>query len=362
MDIFRAMAENGHEQLIFNYDAASGLRMIIALHDTTLGPGLGGMRNWRYQSEDEAIADALRLSRGMTYKNAFAGIDFGGSKCVIFNDPEQKSDLLLRAAGRFVEMLGGRIYTGEDVGLTAADVEVMARETHYLVGRPHKSGDPSKAAALGTYSSIRASLQHVYGSPDPKGRHVAVQGAGNVGSELARLLAADGARLTICDLRDERAHAVASETGAQVVPSEAIYDVACDVLSPCALGLVLNRETLPRLRARIVCGSANNQLAAPELAEELRRLDILYAPDFIVNGGGIVNISDEFEDGGYRRERAFERVAQIGQRLLAVFERAQADGVTTEVAAERIAEERIAAVARQQRHFVPQPQPHALNA
>ncbi len=354
MDIFQAMAEHGHEQLIFNYDKVSGLRMIVALHDTTLGPGLGGMRNWRYASEDEAIADALRLSRGMTYKNAFAGIDFGGSKCVIYNDPEEKTDLLLRAAGRFVEMLAGRVYTGEDVGLTPNDVEVMAHTTRYLVGRPHKSGDPSKAAALGTYSSIRACLQHTYGTPEPKGRHVAIQGAGNVGSDLARRLVQDGAQVTICDLYPERAEAVAAETGARVVPSEEIFDVECDVFSPCALGLILNQETLPRLRTKAVCGSANNQLKTPEIAEALRTAGILYAPDFIVNGGGIVNIADEFEDGGYQRERAFLRVAQIGERLLAVFRRAEAEGSTTSAAAERIAEDRIKAVAEQQRHFVPQ--------
>ena len=353
MDIFRAMAENGHEQLIFNYDKTSGLRMIIALHDTTLGHGLGGMRNWRYQSEDEAIADALRLSRGMTYKNAFAGIDFGGSKCVIFNDPDDKNDILLRAAGRFVEMMGGRIYTGEDVGLTPDDVEVMAQSTGYLVGRPHKSGDPSKAAALGTYASIRASLQHVFGDAEPKGRRIAIQGTGNVGSDLARRLAADGAELFVSDVRPERAEAVAAATGAKVVGPDAIYDVECDVFSPCALGLSVSRETIDRFKTRIICGSANNQLAIPEMAEELRRRGILYAPDFIVNGGGIVNIADEFEDGGYNRERAFARVERIGERLGQVYLRAQADGITTESAAERIAEDRIAALAQQQRHFVP---------
>jgi len=353
MDIFKAMAEYGHEQLVFNYDKTSGLRMIIALHDTTLGPGLGGMRNWKYGSEDEAIADALRLSRGMTYKNAFAGIDFGGSKCVIYNDPDDKDDVLLRAAGRFVEIMGGRIYTGEDVGLTPDDVEVMAQSTRYLVGRPHKSGDPSKAAALGTYVSIRASLKHVFGDPDPKGRQIAIQGTGNVGADLARQLAADGALLTVCDVRGERAERVAAETGAKVVAPEAIYDVACDVFSPCALGLSVSPATIGRLKTRIICGSANNQLAIPEMAEELRRRGILYAPDFIVNGGGIVNIADEFEDGGYNRERAFARVERIGERLGLVFQRAEAEGVTTEVAAEHIAEDHIQALAQQQRHFVP---------
>ena len=347
------MAEYGHEQLIFNYDKASGLRMIVALHDTTLGPGLGGMRNWLYASEEEAVADALRLSRGMTYKNAFAGIDFGGSKCVIFNDPDAKSDLLLRAAGRFVEMLGGRVYTGEDVGLTPDDVEVMAQSTKYLVGRPHKSGDPSKAAALGTYVSIRASLEHVFGQGDPKGRRIAIQGAGNVGSDLARRLAQDGATLFVCDVRPERSERVAGATGATMVAPEAIYDVECDVFSPCALGLSINQDTIGRLQARIVCGSANNQLATAEMAEELRRRNILYAPDFIVNGGGIVNIAEEFEDGGYNRERAFARVERIGDRLRQLFQRAEAEGVTTEVAAERMAEDHIKALAQQQRHFVP---------
>ena len=353
MDIFQAMAEYGHEQLIFNYDKASGLRMIVALHDTTLGPGLGGMRNWHYASEEEAVADALRLSRGMTYKNAFAGIDFGGSKCVIFNDPDVKSDLLLRAAGRFVEMLGGRIYTGEDVGLSPDDIEVMAQSTRYLVGRPHKSGDPSKAAALGTYVSIRASLEHVFGQGDPKGRRIAIQGAGNVGSELARRLAEDGATLFVCDVRPERAESVAAATGATLVTPAAIYDVACDVFSPCALGLTINQDTVHRLQARIVCGSANNQLAAAEMAEELRRRNILYAPDFIVNGGGIVNIADEFEDGGYDHERAFARVERIGDRLRQLFQRAEAEDVTTEIAAEHMAEDHIKALAQQQRHFVP---------
>lgn len=353
MGIFEKMAEHGHEQLIFNYDKVTGLRLIIAIHDTTLGPAAGGTRYWHYASEDEAIADALRLSRGMTYKNASMGLDFGGSKCVVYNDPEEKSDLLLRAAGRFIEMLGGRIHTGEDVGLTPGDVEVMAQTTRYLVGRPHKSGDPSKAAAFGTYVSIRASLLHVFGSPETKGRTIAIQGTGNVGSDLARRLKADGARLIVTDIDMEKAHHVAQETGALTVQPEEIYDQQADVFSPCALGLVLNRDTVQRLKAKIVCGSANNQLAQPEIAEELKARGILYAPDFIVNGGGIVNISDEFEDGGYDHERAFLKVARIGERLSEVFEHADREDVTTARAAEAVAEERIAKVHEQQRYFVP---------
>lgn len=354
MGIFEKMAEHGHEQLIFNYDKVSGLRMVIAVHDTTLGPAAGGTRYWHYDSEDEAIADALRLSRGMTYKNAAMGLDFGGSKCVIFNDPEDKSDLLLRAAGRFIEMLHGRIHTGEDVGLTPEDVEVMAQTTRYLVGRPHRSGDPSKAAAFGTYVSIRASLAHAFGSPDTRGRTIAIQGTGNVGSDLARRLGEDGAHLVVTDVDLEKAHRVAAETGAQVVRPEEIYDARADVFAPCALGLVLNRETVPRLQVKVVCGSANNQLAQPEIADLLKERGILYAPDFIVNGGGIVNISDEFEDGGYNRERAFLKVARIGERLADVFRHADRENVTTAKAAEAVAEERIAKIHEQKRYFVPQ--------
>lgn len=354
MGIFEQMAEHGHEQVIFNYDKVSGLRLIIAIHDTTLGPAAGGTRYWHYASEDEALADALRLSRGMTYKNAAMGLDFGGSKCVIYNDPSDKSDLLLRAAGRFVEMLGGRVHTGEDVGITPADVEVMAQTTRHMVGRPHKSGDPSKAAAFGTYVSIRASLSHVFGSPETEGRTIAIQGCGNVGSDLARRLHEDGAKLVVTDIDMEKARRVAAETGAAAVPPEAIYDQEADVFSPCALGLILNSSTVPRLKAKVVCGSANNQLAEPEMAEELRRRGILYAPDFIVNGGGIVNISDEFEEDGYDRERAFLKVARIGERLSEVFRHADRENVTTARAAEAVAEERIARVHEQQRYFVPQ--------
>ncbi len=342
MNIFDAMAKDGHEQVSFFYDKKTGLKLIVALHDSTLGPATGGTRMWHYDSEDEALSDALRLSRGMTLKNAASGLDFGGSKCVIYGDPE-KSPELFHAMGQFITAMGGRVYTGEDVGITPQDVEQMAEASPYIVGRQATSGDPSKAAAYGTYMAVRAVLTETTGQPSAKGRKILIQGVGNVGLELCRLLAADGAELVVTDIVAAHATQAARLYGARVVDGEALFAERADVFSPCALGLVLTAERCASMRVRAIAGSANNQLASPEVAEILKQRGILYAPDFIVNGGGVINISDEFLPGGYQPERAMAAVARIYDRLLEVFAVARTEDITTELAAERVAWRRIAA-------------------
>ncbi len=352
MQIFEAMAREGHEQVTFFYDRTTGLKLIVAVHDTTLGPAAGGCRVWHYETEDDAVADALRLSQGMTLKNAVAGLDFGGSKCVVYGDPE-KTPELLRGIGRFIETLGGRVNTGEDVGLSPADVEVMAETTRFIVGRKEKSGDPSKPAAYGTYMAVRAVLKETCGSPDPKGRKIVVQGAGNVGHELCRYLAADGAELVITDIRPGKAEEVASLYGARVVAPEAITKEPGDVFSPCALGLVLTPEVARTIPVKAIAGSANNQLADPLVPAILKERSVLYAPDFVVNGGGIINISEEFNAEGYDRERAYAKVARIYDRLLEIFDMAKDKDITTEAAAEEIARQRIAREGGPGRMFIP---------
>lgn len=340
MDIFEAMARKGHEQISFFYDKATGLRLIVAVHDTSLGPAAGGCRVWHYETEAAALDDALRLSEGMTLKNAVAGLDFGGSKCVVYGDPE-KTPELLRAIGRFVDTMGGRVNTGEDVGLTPEDVEIMAEETPFIVGRAAKSGEPSKPAAYGTYMAVRAVLAKAFGDPSPRGRKVVIQGAGNVGRELARLLHEDGAEIVIADILPERAEKAAAAYGGRAIDASAVTEEVGDVFSPCALGLVLTEEVARRLEVRAVAGSANNQLAGPSVPEILRGRGILYAPDFVVNGGGIINIADEFNPGGYDAQRAKKAVEGIYDRLLEIFEEAEKKGLTTEEAAVRLARERI---------------------
>jgi leucine dehydrogenase len=352
VNVFEAMARDGHEQVTFFYDRATGLKLIVAVHDTTLGPAAGGCRYYAYASEEEALADALRLAKGMTFKNAASGLDFGGSKCVVIAD-RPKTPELLRAIGRFVEMMGGRIYTGEDVGLTPQDVAIMAETTRYIVGQEHASGDPSQAAAYGTYMAIRAVLEELFGDPSPSGRHIAIQGVGNVGLALGRHLRADGARLTVTDVDTARLERARAELGAEVVPPDAIYDVEADVLAPCALGGVLSAATVARLRVRAVAGSANNQLADDGVADLLAARGILYAPDFIVNGGGIINISDEFHPDGYNRERAYRKVARIYDRLRAIFAEARARGETPLATATRRAHEWLETAAQHRRYFVP---------
>ncbi|MFN2431925.1 MAG: Glu/Leu/Phe/Val dehydrogenase dimerization domain-containing protein [Gemmatimonadota bacterium] len=349
------MAAANHEQVVFCRDPASGLHAIIAIHNTTLGPALGGTRMWPYVSEEEALIDVLRLSEGMTYKAAVTGLNLGGGKAVILGDPRRdKSEALLRAHGRFVDTLGGRYITAEDVGITVSDIEYVSMETSFVTGVssiPGGSGDPSPVTAFGVYHGIKAAAKRVWGSAELKGRSVAIQGAGSVGGHLARDLAAEGARLYVSDIDPARVQQVVERTGAAGVPPEEIFGLDVDVFAPCALGAIVNDETIPQLRCRIVAGGANNQLAEDRHGDELLRRGILYAPDFVINAGGLINVYSELQ--GYDAVAARSKARGIYDTLLAIFERAEADGIPTYRAAERLAEARIQDVSRAGRIYTP---------
>ncbi len=340
MSVFEHHEFDGHEQVVFCHDPASGLKAIIAIHNTNRGPALGGCRMWPYVSEDEAVTDALRLSRGMTYKSALAGLDYGGGKSVIIGDPKQdKSEALFRAMGRFVESLGGRYTVAEDVGISVPDVETMATETSYVAGVSAGGvGDPSPATAYGVFMGIKAAAKHRLGADKLSGLRVAVQGVGHVGYYLCRHLAAEGAELVVADIAQDSLDRVVREFDAQVVPPDAIATAAVDIYAPCALGATINDATLPQLQAKIVAGSANNQLAEARHGEALRQRGILYAPDYVINAGGVIIISHEGAD--YDEARAFAHVAQIHDTLLEIFRRADTQQVATSQAADRLAEER----------------------
>jgi leucine dehydrogenase len=355
MRIFTSPAFDEHEQVVFASDAASGLRAIIALHDTSLGPAAGGCRMWPYPDEQAALTDALRLSRGMTYKSAAADLDFGGGKAVIIGDPKaDKTPELFQAFGRVIEGLGGRYITAEDVGTAPADMDQIGATTRFVLGRTSGgSGDPSPMTARGVWLGIRAAVRHRLGTT-LNGIRVAVQGLGQVGYGVARLLREDGAELLVADLDPARVDRAVAELGARAVGVAEIVSADAEVLAPCALGGVINDETLPRLRCAVVAGAANNQLLEERHGVELHQRGILYAPDYVINAGGIISIVDELAPGGYRRSRALERVEQLGQTLEGIFaEAAERHRPTHEIADER-AERRLAAaraaeLARRQR-------------
>ncbi len=347
MNIFTATDEGGHEQVLFARDGGSGLHAIIAVHSTVLGPALGGTRFYPYECEEDAFADALRLSRAMTRKNAAAGLDFGGGKGVIMGDPRSiKSERLLRAYGRAIESLGGAFVTAEDVGTTMADMETIRRETAFVTGTGRDaggSGDPSPTTARGLLAAMRGAARILWGSPDLSGRHVVVQGTGKVGGGLCRLLASAGARLTIADVNEEAIRQLAPELGADVAAPHEVHAVACDIFAPCALGGALNPEAVPELRCAAIIGSANNQLASDAIAADLAARGILYIPDFIVNAGGVVNLAEEV-GREYRQERANRRVDGIEAVVIDLLECARAAGVTPLAEAIARAESRISVV------------------
>lgn len=356
--MFAELEHYGHEQVILCSDPHVGLRAIIAIHDTTLGPALGGTRMWQYPSDADALTDVLRLSRGMTYKAAVAGLNLGGGKAVIIGDPHtQKTEMLFRSYGRFVETLRGRYITAEDVGTTVRDMEWIRMETRYVtgIGGEHGSGDPSPYTALGVFVGIKAAAKVVFGSESLQGKRVAVQGAGNVASHLVAHLVNDGARVVITDIFEEKARAlIRNYSGVEYVEPEAIYDVECDIFSPNALGAVLNDTTIPRLRCKIVAGGANNQLANEERhARMLAERDILYAPDYVINAGGLINVTSEIEH--WSREQVIRKVESIYDTLLRIFRIAQNSGVLTIEASNRIAEERIAQVRHIHRTYLGSP-------
>ena len=341
------IAAHGAEQVAMCADEATGLRAIVAIHSTALGPALGGTRFWPYDSEREALVDVLRLAEGMTYKHAVCGNDLGGGKGVIIGDPRKlRTDALMLAYGRFVDRLGGRYLTAEDVGTTQADMDIISTVTRHVTGVSEHlggSGDPSPATAWGVLHALGAVAERLWGSPSLDGRHVTVSGVGKVGGDLARQLALRGARLTIADVRDDVVTALAAELHAEVVAPADAHAVECDIFSPCALGAVLNEHSIPQLRCAAVCGCANNQLATDEDGDRLAARDVLYAPDYVVNAGGVINIAQEKAAGGYDHDRAWARIATIHDTVARVFALADEHGVTPAEAADRLAEQRIAA-------------------
>jgi len=354
MNLFDTISTMGHEQLVLCHDKSSGYRGIIAIHDTTLGPALGGTRFWNYASDEEAITDALRLARGMTYKNAVAGLNLGGGKSVIIGDNRTTNrEMIFRAHGRFVDSLGGRYVTAEDVGTGTLDMDFVHMETNYVAGLQSASGDPSPVTARGVFRAMQATAKYRWGTDDLSGKTVAIQGCGNVGFNLARELSAVGATLIVADIDAERVKRVAEATGARAVSVGEILDQAADILAPCALGGGLNDDTIPRLRVELVVGAANNQLLEDRHGDLLEARGITYAPDYVVNAGGVINVYGEL--AGWDRTRSLRKADEIYQTILGVFDIARADGVTSHVAADRLAERRIQAVRGMVRTWPPFP-------
>ena len=343
MEIFNEMANYGHEQLVICFDRATGYRGVICVHDTTLGPALGGTRFWQYASDEEAIIDALRLARGMTYKNAVAGLNLGGGKAVIIGDNRAVNrEMLFRAHGRFVESLGGRYVTAEDVGTSTADMDFVHMETVYVAGLANRSGDPSPVTARGVFRAIQACAKHRWGKDALNGKTVSVQGAGNVGYYLCQELHAAGACSIVTDIDPARIKRCVDDFGSTPVAPDEIYGVKADIFAPCALGGIINDDTIPQLKVEIVCGAANNQLLEERHGEMLAQRGILYAPDFVANAGGVINVYSEL--AGWSRERSLRKADEIYHTTLGMFQIAREHGLPAFEAAERLAEQRIAQV------------------
>jgi leucine dehydrogenase len=354
MGIFEKMAKYGHEQLIFCYDKSSGLKAIIGIHDTTLGPALGGSRMWQYETEEEAIVDVLRLSRGMTYKNAAMGLNIGGGKAVIWGDAKKdKSEEYFRAFGKFVQSLGGRYITAEDVNTSVEDMNSVLMETDYVVGRGDVSGDPSPVTAFGVYRGLKAAVKWAFGNESVKGKIAAVQGLGKVGYHLCEHLHDEGAKLIVTDINPANVERVVKEFGAAAVAPDEIYGVQCDIYAPCALGATINDETIGQFKCRVIAGAANNQLQELRHADTLREKGILYAPDFVINGGGVINVAEEFNPQGYHRDRAYARVGTIYDKLIKIFQIADAEQISTARAANSLSEQRLAKIHQLKRIYMP---------
>lgn len=353
MKIFNLMSEHDYEQLVFCNDEASGLRAIVCIHNSTLGPALGGLRYYEYESEEEAIIDVVRLARGMTYKNAAAGVNLGGAKAVMIKDPKRpKSEAMLKAFARFVEGLNGRYITAEDVGTTEDDMDVILSETNYVVGtslRPKTSGNPSPVTAHGVYMGIKASCKEAYASDSLEGKKILVEGIGNVGMNVVKKALAEKAIVYVTDI-NERALDYAESLGARRADQDP-YSMDLDIYCPCAMGASINDKSLEKLKVRVIAGSANNQLAEERHGEILKERNIVYAPDFIINAGGVINVADELY-GGYNPTRAMKTVEKIYDQLGEIFEIARREDLSTNKAAERLAERRLADVLASKRIFV----------
>jgi leucine dehydrogenase len=347
MHFVEFMQVNGHQELAVWTDPAVGLKAFIAIHDTTLGPSMGGTRIWPHATDDDAIMDVLRLSKAMTYKSAAAGLAFGGGKGLVVADPRtDKTEAMFHSYGRFVGTLNGRYVTTEDVGATAQEMEWISHETKHVLGLPESlggSGNPAVVTGYGVFQAMRACAIAQWGDDSLEGKTIAVQGFGNVANSLAGYLRDAGAKLMVTDIYEAARARAAALPGVEVVDPDAIYDVVADVFAPCALGGVLNEETIARLQVPIVCGAANNQLADEEAdADRLRSRGIIYAPDYIVNAGGVINVASEYA-GPYDRAAAMAKAGEIFDTTTLVIQRSRDEGITTAKAANDIAEQRIEA-------------------
>lgn len=354
MEIFKYMEKYDYEQLIMCQDKESGLKAIIAIHDTTLGPALGGCRMWTYASEEQAIEDALRLARGMTYKNAAAGLNLGGGKTVIIGDPfKDKNEEMFRALGRFIQGLNGRYITAEDVGTTVSDMDIIHEETNYVTGISPafgSSGNPSPITAYGVYLGMKAAAKEAFGEESLEGKKIAVQGLGNVAYTLCEYLHRDSAQLIVTDINQNAIDRVVENFDAVAVAPDEIYKQDVDIFAPCALGAIINDETIPQLKAKVIAGSANNQLQESRHGQILHEKGILYAPDYVINAGGVINVADELY--GYNRDRAMKRVETIYESLTKIFAISKEEDIPTYAAANRLAEQRIARVAKSRSQFL----------
>jgi leucine dehydrogenase len=354
VSVFDELARE-YEEVVFFHDPPTGLRAIVAIHSTTLGPSLGGTRFFAFDSEQEALRDVLRLARGMTYKAAAAGLDLGGGKAVIIGDPKRiKSEELLRAYGRFIETLGGRYITAEDIGTNRDDMDMIRRETRYVTGVSPElggSGDPSPVTAYGVFLGMTACAEEAWQEHRLEGRRVAVQGVGKVGYHVVKYLVEAKASVVVSDVDVDAVARVVRDFGVDTAEPDKIHALECDIFAPCAMGGIIRDDTIPELKCRVVAGSANNQLDRPEHGEALAEMGILYAPDYVINAGGLINVSDELQ--GYNPERAKSRVQNIYRTIREIFHIARDRHISYSAAADRYAEERIGKVGRVRLYWVP---------
>ncbi|MCK6257634.1 branched-chain amino acid dehydrogenase [Fictibacillus sp. KIGAM418] len=343
MELFKYMETYDYEQMVVCQDKQSGLKAIVVIHDTTLGPALGGTRMWTYNTEADAFEDALRLARGMTYKNAAAGLNLGGGKTVIIGDPKKdKNEEMFRAFGRYIQGLNGRYITAEDVGTTVEDMDIIYQETPFVTGVSPafgSSGNPSPVTAYGVYRGMKAAANEAFGTDSLEGKVIAVQGVGHVAYNLCRHLNEEGAQLIVTDINKEAVDRVVEEFGAKAVDPDEIYGVECDIFAPCALGAIINDQTIGQIKAKVIAGAANNQLRETRHGDAIHEMGIIYAPDYVINAGGVINVADELN--GYNRDRAMKKVETIYDNIAKVIEISKRDGIPTYLAADRLAEERI---------------------
>ena len=361
MDLFKSLQEHDYEQVIYCSDKETGLKAIIVIHDTTLGPALGGTRMWPYNTEEEALEDALRLAHGMTYKNAAAGLNLGGGKAVIIGDPKtDKSEAMFRKFGQYVDSLNGRYITAEDVGTTEQDMDYINMETKYVTGTSSgkSSGDPSPVTAYGIYQGIKATAEVTFNNSSLENRVIAVQGVGHVAYTLCKYLHDEGAKLIVTDINKDAVSRAVVDFGASAVEPDEIYSIDCDIFVPCALGAIINDETIPQFKAKAIAGSANNQLKDDKHGDLLHEMGITYAPDFVINAGGVINVADEMV--GYNQKRAMKKVEMIYENLKRVFEISKEEDIPTYLAADRMAEERIEKISKLSHQFT-NPKNHILD-